>query len=288
MKLQNTLSKKIVEWLLVILGSCILALGVGVFILPNNILTGGVAGIVIIIKRFIDVDEEIMVIIINIILFIIGWIFLGQKFFKKTILSLIAYSLALLMVKEFVVVPVVDPILAAVYGGLLLGIGVALVVKQGGSTGGMDIPPLILHKYAKVDPSKGIMVTDTLTVLAGWYAYGFETILIGLVSVFVSSFAIGRILNAYNGVRGMQLQIISDKYEDINNAINSELERGTTLIHGRGGYSKEDKNIILLVVSNDELDEVLDIVERYDKNAFTIISEAIDVHGEGFTYTARI
>jgi len=288
MKHPKFISKRIKEWLLIIAGSCILAISVGLFVLPNNILTGGVAGIVVIIKKFFPVNEEYLVIVINVVLFIVGWIFLGKKFFRKTILSLVSYSIALLIVKEVFVAPQVNPILAAVYGGMLSGIGVAMVIKQGGSTGGMDIPPLILQKYFDVDPSKGIMVTDALTVLAGFYAYGFEAILLGLVSVFVSGTAINKILNAYKGITGTQIQIISDKYEDISNAIMTELERGTTIINGKGGYSNDEKHIILVVVSDNELDDVMNIINRYDKNAFTITSEAIDVNGEGFTYTVRI
>jgi len=288
MKHPKFVTKKAKEVTLVIIGSCILAISVGLFVLPNNILTGGVAGLVVIVKKFIPVNEELLVIAINVILFIIGWIFLGKKFFRKTVLSLVSYSIALLVVKEVFAVPKVNPILAAVYGGMLSGIGVAMVIKQGGSTGGMDIPPLIIQKYFDIDPSKGIMVTDALTVLAGFYAYGFESILIGLVSVFVSGVAINKILNAYKGVTGTQIQIISDKYKEINDAIMNELNRGTTIINGRGGYSNEEKHIILVVVSDNELNDVMDIINRYDSNAFTITSEAIDVHGEGFTYTVRI
>jgi len=288
MKESKINSKKIKEWLLVIAGSIILAISVGLFVLPNNILTGGVAGIVVIVKKFFPINEEYFVIFINVVLFIVGWIFLGKKFFRKTVLSLVTYSLALLIVKKVFAVPQVNPILAAVYGGMLSGIGVGMVIKQGGSTGGMDIPPLILQKFFNIDPSKGIMVTDALTVLAGFYAYGFESILLGLVSVFVSGVAINKILNAYKGVPGTQIQIISDKYEEINNAIMDEIGRGTTIINGQGGYSKEEKHIILLVVSDDQLDDVMNIIKRYDENAFTITSEAIDVHGEGFPYSVRI
>lgn len=267
----------------------IFAIGIGLFLLPANILTGGVAGIVALIHPFIDsVSEDILVIIISTVLFIIGVIFLGKEFTVNTIIHSLSYPFILLFVTRALPSVSVDPILAAVYGGVLGGLGVGIMFRQGGSSGGTDIPPLILDKYFGINVSRTIMITDGITVIAGLFIYGLNEVLIGLISVFCTSFMLEKTVKAYGGIEAKKVEIISDKYLEINKEIINDMARGTTIINGKGGYSNEDKKILMAIVSNKELEKIKEIVHRVDTSAFVIIQEVSDVGGEGFTYETRL
>ena len=273
------------------IGTILFAIAVGLFLLPGNILTGGVAGIVSLIKPyypFCNISEDILTIIISTSLFIVGAIFLDKTFTYQTLIHSVSYPFVLLLVTRYLPEYEIDPILAAIYGGVIGGAGIGIIFRQGGSTGGMDVIPLIIEKHFKLEASKGIMILDAITVIAGLFIYGINSVLIGLISVFFTSFTMERVINLYNGVEARRVEIISDKYVEINNDIQNLVERGTTIIDGKGGYTNNDKKILLVVVSSDELEKLIKIVNNHDSSAFVVISEVKDVHGEGFTYEPRL
>lgn len=269
-------------------GTILFAIAVGLFLLPGNILTGGVAGVVALLKPFISIDEDILTIIISSSLFIVGVIFLGKTFTYQTLIHSVSYPFILLLVSRYLPEYEIDPILAAIYGGVIGGVGIGIIFRQGGSTGGMDVLPLIVEKHFKFEASKGIMVLDGITVIAGLFIYGINSVLIGLISVFFTSFTMERVINLYNGVEAKRIEIISDKYLEISNDIHTILERGTTILSATGGYTNKDKKMLLVIVSSEQLEEVIEIINKHDKKAFVIITEAKDVHGEGFTYEPRL
>ncbi len=273
------------------IGTILFAIAVGLFLLPGNILTGGVAGIVSLIKPyypFCNISEDILTIIISTSLFIVGAIFLDKTFTYQTLIHSVSYPFVLLLVTRYLPEYEIDPILAAIYGGVIGGAGIGIIFRQGGSTGGMDVIPLIIEKHFKLEASKGIMILDAITVIAGLFIYGINSVLIGLISVFFTSFTMERVINLYNGVEARRVEIISDKFIEINNDIQNLVERGTTIIDGKGGYTNNDKKILLVVVSSDELEKLIKIVNNHDSSAFVIISEVKDVHGEGFTIEPRL
>ena len=275
--------------LFTLIGSFILALGVGLFILPNNILTGGIAGVTILLKPFFpNFNQSLCITIMSISLFIIGYIILGKEFAMMTFISSFAYPLFLLLINKFIQPFEVEPIVATIYGGLLCGLGVGLVARQGGSTGGMDIPPLIISKITGIDPHKSITFFDAITVLLGIWIYGIPAVLIGLFSIFFEGFGIEKALTINNGIIAKEIRIISNEYQQISKDIHEILERGTTIINAKGGYSNEVRPILLVVCTNKEYDQIIEIIHKYDKEAFVIVTETKDVHGEGFTFTPRI
>ena len=225
-----------------LIGSFILALGVGLFILPNNILTGGIAGVTILIKPFFP------------------------NFNESLCIGIFSIS----------------------YGGLLCGLGVGLVARQGGSTGGMDIPPLIISRLTGIDPHISITFFDAIIVILGIWIYGISAVLIGLFSIFFEGFGIEKATSLNRGYIAKEIRIISKEYVNISKDIHEILERGTTIINAKGGYSNEDRPMLLVICSNKEYDQIIDIIHKYDKEAFVIVTETKDVHGEGFTYTPRI
>ena len=256
---------KIKKILMIELGTLIFALSVGMFILPGRILTGGVAGITSLLAPFVPFSEDFMNIGINTFLFIIGSIFLGREFFTNTLIYSISYPFALLFVTRVLPDTIdIDPLLASVYGGILGGLAIGIMI------------------------SSAIMFTDTVTVLTGLYLYGLNAVLIGLISVFLLTLTLNWSLNIYGGIQAKRFEIISDQYDKIAGDIHSSLNRGTTILDVQGGYTGNKKKMLLAVVSEDQSNQVKQIIDKYDPEAFVIISEAKDVNGEGFTFEPRM
>ena len=278
--------KQIINSITVVVGTFILAIAVETFIIPYRILSGGVAGIAVALHPILHISATLIANSVLIILLIIGSFILGKEFLKNTVLSCIAYPIFTSILSGRVNV-VVDPILASLYGGLIAGAGVGIVLKTGASTGGMDIPPLIINKLTGIKLSTLVLITDYLTVLLGLFVYDLSAVLLGLVSVFASSTAISKVLTI-NGTVSKAVQIISVKYEDILKEIDAQLERGATLLQGYGSYTGEEKRIILCVVSDRQYGTLIEIVKEIDPSAFIITTDATDMHGEGFTYGFRI
>ena len=279
--------KQLINLFFVVLGSFVLALGVALFIIPNDILTGGLAGVALIINAFIEVDTSIIILLLSITLLLVGTTFMGKKFFINTCISSIIYPVFLIFLENHITIPQVDPILATIYGGLFVGAGVGLVVRQGSSTGGMDIPPIIINKLTGIDVYKSVMCIDALTVSFGLYTYGFEKVLVGLISVYVSGLIINKIVT-FGGVDAKSVQIISKEYKKINEEILEVLDRGTTIIDVQGGYTNAEQKMLLVVLSASQYKTLIEIVHKYDKEAFVIVQDANDVKGEGFNEIVRI
>lgn len=288
MDTRKTKLSKLIDVLLIVTGTFILAVSVEFFILPYRILSGGVAGIAVAIQPFFHLNPTLTANCLTVILFVVGGIFLGKKFMMNTILSSLCYPVFTTLLEHYVgIVPItIHPMLASFYAGLLGGIGIGIVMRADASTGGMDVPPLIVNKLTGLKISTGVMVTDALTVLLGIVAYDINAALIGLVSVFASGMAIDKVLSIGGGAEAKSVQIISEHWEEMVKAISDELDRGVTLIPGYGGYQYAEKTVILCVVSSRQYNHLLEIIRRIDEKAFTITTDATDMHGEGFTYSS--
>lgn len=271
---------------MVIIGTFILAVSVEFFILPYNILSGGVAGIAVALEPVLHLNKTLTANLITLILFFIGWSVLGKEFALNTALSSVLYPVFTTLLSFYHVEFEIPVVLASFYAGLLGGVGIAIVMRGGASTGGMDVPPLILHKLSGAPVSTLVVITDSLTIVLGAITYNWSAVLIGLVSVFASGVAISKVLEAGNGSPGKSVQIISDAWEEINTNILNELDRGTTVIEGQGGYSGETKKVLLVVVSHRQYNRLLQIIRETDPLAFVITTDASDMHGEGFTYSS--
>ena len=274
--------------LMIEIGTFLYALAIGMFVLPGNILSGGLAGIVNLFSSYITIDADILIAILNTALFIVGSLCLGRDFFLNTLASALSYPAMLLAVTRLLPVYEIDPLLAALYGGVIGGIGSGIIFRNGGSSGGVDAIALILEKYFKIKVSRTIMAMDGITVLAGLFFYGMNAVLIGLISVYVCSLTTERTMSIYNGVSAKKFEIISDRYQQMSKEIHEIVERGTTLLDIEGGYTGDKKKMLVVVVSDDQYEAIKEIIDRNDPNAFVIISETKDVNGEGFTYEVRM
>ncbi|MDO5438586.1 MAG: YitT family protein [Erysipelotrichaceae bacterium] len=280
--------KENVKTLLALLaGNLLLAFSVSAFVLPYDILSGGVAGIAVLVKPFTSISENTIIIALVITLFLVGWAFLGKKFAVTTIMSSVLYPLYLLLMENHLQPVEVDPLLASVFGGLIAGAGIGLVMKVGASTGGMDIPPLIMQKYLGFDLGKSVMAIDALTVIAGLWIYDLQHVLIGLIYVYTSGIMISKALT-FGLVESMSVQIISEKYEQLLPLIQEKMERGVTLIHAEGGYFHKQNNVLLVVISKHQYQSLVNLIREIDPEAFVIISDVKEVQGNGFTYGTRI
>ena len=280
--------KKIRDLLLIIIGTFFLCVSVQMFILPYNILSGGVAGIAVAAQPFLHIDKTLAANTLTLCLLGIGSVILGREFFVTTVFSSVLYPIFNSILLRTLVIPNIEPVLASFYGGLLGGIGVGMVMRAGASTGGMDVPPLVINKLTGFKISTLVLLTDGLTVLLGYFAYGIEAVLVGLISVFATSYAINRVLSIGDGQVAKSVQIISDHWEAIVADIQRDLNRGVTLMDGEGGWSRARRKVVLCVVDQKQYPNLIEIVEQNDPSAFVITTDATDMHGEGFTYGFRI
>ena len=280
--------KIIKKILLTELGTFIFALAIGLFILPSKILSGGVAGITALINAYIPVSEDIMTIILNLALFLLGSIFLGKEFFLNTLVFSVSYPFMILFVTRVMPTYEIDPLLASIYGGIIGGIGMGIMFRNGGSSGGTDAIALIVEKYFHVRIGTTMMIMDGITVLFGLYIYGINAVLIGLICVFLMTFALEKTMDVYGGVKAKKFEIISDKYEEIQKVVLEKISRGTTVIDAEGGFTGNKKKMLIVVVSDDQYGAIKEEIDRIDPSAFVIITDTNDVNGEGFTFEPRM
>lgn len=281
------------EYLWVFAGNIAVSIGVAWFILPNDVLTGGLPGVAIALQKIIPLSPEFMINVGTVGLFVIGAIILGKKFAMKTIVSTIAYPLLLSLftyISSQYIAPdtfIMDKYLATIYGGALMGIGIGCVFRTGASTGGMDIPPLVINKYTKIPLPTLVLIVDALTVMLGALTYGLEAALTGILSVWVSSFMINKTM-LIGGHDAKNVMIISDHYQEIMDKIHEMLERGSTIINAVGGYSQEQKPVLMVVIVNKQLPQLQKLVSHVDPEAFVVVMNANEVQGLGFTYEEEL
>lgn len=265
----------------IIVGNFLLAVGVSFFIIPNDILTGGVAGIAIALSPLINLEVETIISGLVVICFVLGFIFLGKKFALKTVGSSILYPIFLNILGSYEYSLGIDPILASLYGGLISGVGIGIVFRAGSSTGGMDIPPLILGKYTKIKTHSWMIILDGLTVILGITTFGISAALVGMISVWSMAKMVDSI-QTFGGVSTKQVFIITDQIDAVLEMILVSIDRGATLLNGEGGYTKRERKIIMTVLHTDQYAKLEKEVKLIDPDAFLIVSDATEVHGHGF------
>ena len=280
------------QLLFMIFGNFLLASSVSFLILPNNILTGGVAGVSVALSPFFDFNPVWMVNGLTIGLYLIGVFFLGKEFAIKSIISTILYPIFVTLLSwiEPIFPPdtfVIEPILATIYSGILAGAGLGMVFRTGGSTGGMDIPALIIHKYTHISQGNSVIIIDVATVLLGIYTYGLEPALMGMISVYVSGYAIDGILTL-GSQPAKNVMVISNAWEEIRLQLMEELGRGVTLLQGQGGYKMTDRPVVMCVITQKEYPNMEKLIEEIDPKAFIIVNDVHSVHGEGFSMRTGI
>lgn len=273
-----------VNYLLWILaGNTLYALGVALFVLPAGLITGGTTGLALFFQYQFHVPIAGFVLIFNVTMFLIGLAVLGKRFALTTLVSTFYYPFILGVIQRFTgsMLLTQDRLLATVYAGILIGIGIGVVIRQGASTGGMDIPPLVLNKKVGLPISAAMYAFDFLILLAQMLFADREQVLYGILLVMIYTVILDKVL-LFGSMR-TQVKIVSSRYQEIHQRILQDLDRGVTLLHARTGYCHVENDVILTVVSNRELSRLNRLVQELDPDAFMIVSQVKEVKGRGFT-----
>ncbi|WP_428866974.1 YitT family protein [Clostridium sediminicola] len=265
------------------LGNTIYALAVTMFIIPNGLITGGTTGLALLVYHQLGIPITAFVSIFNISMFVLGGAVLGRAFALTTLISTFYYPVILGIFQKTSQLQNMtsDHLLSTVYAGIMIGLGIGIVIKAGASTGGMDIPPLVLNKKMGFSISIVMYGLDFCILLAQMFFANKEQVLYGILLVLIYTVVLDKVLLL--GESSTQVKIISEKYLEINKMIINRLDRGSTLIHAETGYCHNKNLVVLTVISNRELPKLNNLVHSIDPKAFMIINRINEVKGRGFT-----
>lgn len=263
-------------------GSVLFALAVNIFTAPNEIAPGGVTGLATMLNSITGLKIGTLSFLINIPLIILGLCFLGKKFILKTFRTLIVLTIVLDVSEMFLPTYTDNMILASIFGGVLLGAGLGVIFMRGSTTGGTDIlGRVLLLKFPHIPLGKLLMVVDCIVItFAGFYYGSLEAALYALVSIYATERALDEVL--YGRGSGRIVYIISDKYEEIADYIMNTLERGVTYLNGEGGYTGENKHVIVCALPDIEFSKLKKQILGIDPLAFLMVAPSSHIIGEGF------
>jgi len=271
--------QKVFDTFFIILGSLIFGFGINYFIIANHLAEGGFTGIALILHYKFGWPVGTIILIANIPLLLISLRLWGLEFIAKTVLGVVATSLAIELTSGFQL-KVDDLLLAALYGGVFTGTGLGLVVRYGGTTGGADILGRLAYHFRGISMGRFYLLFDFMVLSTVAIIYGLKITLYSLVTIFVFSRVTDFIIEGIDAAN--QALIISDHSREIAKAIDQELGRGFTYLQGKGGFKLADKEILLCVVGKWQLFRLKKLVKTIDPKAFIILSEVFETLGEGF------
>lgn len=271
--------KRFLSYAGIILGSLIFAFGLNGFIIANGLAEGGFTGLALIIHYLSGWPVGIILLVLNVPLIILGWRKLGPAFTYKTLLAIIAVSVAIDLTQGFAL-KTNDLLLAALYGGVFSGLGIGIVIYSGATTGGVDIIARLIHDYKGISMGVVFFTFDLFVLSLVALLFGLEKTLYTLVALFIFSRIIDRILEGFEDAKAVT--IISQHRQEITDLIIKELDRGATIIKGEGAYTGQEKEMIYVVVSKYQLLRLKRMVRDLDPQAFIIVNSVYEVLGEGF------
>ena len=268
---------------MILLGCLIQALGMVFFLVPANLISGGISGLAQVINHYTGLPIGLMTLLGNIPVLMLGWRYLGRlPFAIRTVTAILFFSLFTDMLYFIFPNPSVtnDLFLNTIFGAVIIGIGFGLVYVGGGTSGGSDIIGRILNQRLGISISNAYLLTDTFTILLGGLVFGWELGLYAMIVVYISGKAAELVSEGRNSFR--QAYIISKASDEIANRIMTEMDHGVTILHGAGGYTREEKEILYCVFNPHELNELKKLVAESDPDAFMIVGQVNEVLGEGF------
>ena len=269
---------------MVIAGNILYTFSIKLFLLPANLMSCGTTGIALVVNYFLNIPMTGFIFAFNLAMLIIGWMILGRQFAMTTTLSSIMYPALLEILNRTLgdVVVTENMLLNVLFAGMGLGVSLGIIMRAGAATGGMDIPPLVLKKYFHIPVSASLWTFDFCILLAQMFFHPLEDLLHGILLIIVISISLNKIMLL--GTSRTEVKIVSSKSELIRDAILSQVDRGVTLLHGAGGYSHVETEIILSIVYNYELPKIEQLARSIDPECFMIISRVSEVWGRGFSY----
>jgi len=279
--MSNKVKNLVMNYLLVTIGAIFTALSLVLFTVPNKIAAGGVSGVATILYHMFGFNVGIVILIINIPLFILAVYVLGGSIGAKTLWGILVMSFSVEFLSPFLEPVTYEVILASIYGGVLGGLGMGLVFRGGGTTGGTDlIAALTSYFFPHFSIGQGLFLIDGVVIALAGLVFDVELALYAAITIFVSTKLIDIIQEGFNISKSVF--IISDKSQIIKNSILSNMRRGVTALKGYGGYSGKEKDVLLVTINRAEITKLKNLIREIDQNAFVVLNEAHEVLGEGF------
>ena len=259
----------------------ILAVSINMFLGPHHIAAGGASGIGILAETTFGINRSVIVLSLNVVVSILAALFLGKKVFFNTLIGSLLFPLALRIVPTTMLTG--DRLLSVVFGSIIFAIGVAILYNIQASSGGTTIPPLIFEKYWGVNTSLGLLLTDTAIVFMSLYVFGFEEFLFAILSLGITSIVMSYIETGLK--RRKVVMVISQQHTtEIHNRLTQEVNRGTTIFDVRGGKENAHREMIMVVITDQEYPKLKKMIDEIDPQSFMITYNVAEVHGLGFSY----
>lgn len=260
--------------IIIFLASILLGFAYNGFLLPHKILSGGVAGIAMILGLYLPLNSGVFIFALNIPIFIMGYLYLGKRFIFNSAFSVAVTSVAMQFIPVEVIVQ--DLLLSSIFGGVLAGVAIGLIFKMGGSSGGFDVIGMIISKKRDLALGNFFFTLNAVIIFFAGFLFSWDLALYTMLSIF----ATGKVIDAIHTQHvKLTIMIISSKGEEIRDQLLAKLYRGITMIDGEGAYSKEPRKVLITVITRYELDEVKSVVKATDPRAFVNITETIEVIG---------
>jgi len=266
--------------LAIVVGAAVAGFGVNYFTIANGLGEGGFTGISILLKYWLDWSPGITSLVMNIPLFVLGWRYLGKRAMGYTIWGTVCFSFFLWLFEDIGSPIDGDLLLASLYAGVTVGLGLGIIFRYGGTTGGVDILARLADKYFGWSIGRTMFTFDFLVIVASLFYLGRERAMYTLILVFVAARVIDLVQEGLYSAKAAM--IISNRPHEISRVIVEKMDRGTTLLMGKGGYTQKEKEVVYVVVSRPELIRLKTIIKQIDPYAFVVISDARNVLGEGF------
>jgi len=273
------LKEKIIDIIFLTIGSFIFALSINLFVIPNDLGEGGVTGLTIVFYYIFEWSPGLVNLILNSLLLIAGYRFLGKKTTIYTIISIVLLSLFLHLTESWNV-DSNEVIINAIFGGIFTGVGIGLIMRVGGTTAGTAILARIASKYLGWNVSYSLLFFDLIVVLGSYFVIGIEKVMVTIVMLYVGTKMMEFIIEGLNPKKAVN--IITKSPDEMAEQVNTILGRGVTVFFGRGHYTKDAKDILYIIISKQEVIRLKKIVKETDKDAFVAIHDVRDVFGEGF------
>ena len=269
--------------LLVVLGNILYTLTVKLFLLPANLISCGTTGLALVASHYLHIPMSGFILVFNMAMLALGWAILGRKFAMTTVLSSILYPTILELLNRLLgdIMVTENILLNVLFAGMGLGLSLGIVIRAGASTGGMDIPPLVLKKFFHIPVSASLWAFDFCIMLSQIAFHPLEDLLYGILLLIVISTALNKAMVL--GTSRTEVKLVSEKSEEIRQAILSRVDRGVTVLHGEGGYGRSNTEVLLSVISNRELPRLQQLARSIDPKCFMIVSQVTEVWGRGFT-----
>ena len=271
------------DYIMIFAGLILYAIGLTGFLLPNKIVTGGLAGVTVLIKSATEIPLWVSYVSINAVLLIFAWKIVGKNFVIKTVVSVAVLTILLRYGEFYITKPIIhaDALLSSMIGAMFCGAGLGLVYSVNGSTGGTDILGAVVTKYRHVSMGRVLLLVDILIVASSFFLFrSVEKIAIGLIVMAVMYYAVDVMISGMR--QSVQFFIFTSKYDEVASHINSEIKRGCTIIDGMGWYSKKSQKIIIVLARKTESTSIFRLVKSIDQDAFVTQANVVGVYGKGF------